>query len=121
MKAMDIIDRVDMLEPNGYSPEQKLLWLSILDGKVYNEVLKTHEGCQIDSPPKYITGTEELLIPAPYGEEIYYYYLQAMIAAEIQETARYTNRKTQYTTAYREWANMYNRSHAPLKTARQFV
>ena len=43
MKAMDIIDRLDGLEPNQYSPEQKLRWLSILDGKIYEEVLRPRE------------------------------------------------------------------------------
>ena len=43
MKAMDIIDRLDGLEPNQYSPEQKLRWLSILDGKIYEEVQRPRE------------------------------------------------------------------------------
>ena len=46
MKAMDIIDRLDGLEPNQYSPEQKLRWLSILDGKIYEEVLPEGGGAQ---------------------------------------------------------------------------
>ena len=39
MKAMDIIDRVDLMEPNQYSPEQKLHWLSTLDGKLFEEAM----------------------------------------------------------------------------------
>ena len=34
IKAMDMIERLDLLEPNDYSPEQKLRWLSELDGKL---------------------------------------------------------------------------------------
>ena len=64
MKAMDIIDRLDGLEPNQYSPEQKLRWLSILDGKIYEEVLRPRE-----TEPKGFTesvnGNEELLVPFP--------------------------------------------------------
>ena len=48
MKAIDIIERVDLLEPNDYSPEQKLHWLSSLDGKIFREVIKTHEGAVAD-------------------------------------------------------------------------
>ena len=44
MKAIDIIERVDNMEPNDYSPEQKLHWLSTLDGKLYREIIRTHEG-----------------------------------------------------------------------------
>ena len=40
MKAMDIIDRVDLLEPNQYSPEQTLHWLSTLDGKLCEELVR---------------------------------------------------------------------------------
>ena len=43
MKAIDMIERVDLLEPNDYSPEQKLHWLSSLDGKVFRELIETHE------------------------------------------------------------------------------
>lgn len=70
MKAMDIIDRLDGLEPNQYSPEQKLRWLSILDGKIYEEVLRPRE-----TEPKgfteYVNGNEELLVPFPYGDDVY--------------------------------------------------
>lgn len=58
MKAMDIIDRLDGLEPNQYSPEQKLRWLSILDGKIYEEVLRPRE-----TEPKgfteYVNGNQD--------------------------------------------------------------
>ena len=87
MKAMDIIDRLDGLEPNQYSPEQKLRWLSILDGKIYEEVLSPRE-----TEPKgfteYVNGNEELLVPFPYGDDVYLNYLQAMVALENAETQR---------------------------------
>ncbi len=113
MKAIDIIERLDLLEPNDYSPEQKLRWLSALDGKVFREVMQTHEGW---NPWKgeYVNGSEELLIGLPYGEDLYYYYLQAMIAAENGETQRYNKRMTMFNAAWQGWANWYNRTHRPL-------
>ncbi len=112
MKAMDIIDRVDMMEPNDYPPEQKLQWLSTLDGQVYREVLRTHEGCGVWNGV-YETGQEELLIGPPYGEDIYYYYLQARIAQENSETQRYNKRMVLFNNAYQAWTNWYNRTHMP--------
>ena len=112
MKVMDIIDRVDTMEPNDYAPEQKIHWLSTLDGKIYREVLRTHEGCSAWGGP-YQTGQEQLLIGEPYGEDIYYFYLQAMIASETRETQLYNKRMTQFNSAYQGWTNMYNRTHAP--------
>lgn len=121
MKAMDIIDRVDLLEPNDYGPEQKLHWLSTLDGKVFREVIETHEDAEIDTLPEYTTGQEELIIGAPYGEDVYYYYLQAMIAAENSETQRYNKRMVMFNNAYTEWTNYYNRTHMPLRAGKTFL
>ena len=105
MKAMEVIERVDLLEPNDYSPEQKLHWLSTLDGKIFRELIETHEDAAIDELPVYVSGGEELLVGAPYGEDVYYYYLQAMIAAENSETQRYNKRMTMFNSAYQDWTN----------------
>lgn len=113
MKAMDVIERVDLLEANDYSPEQKLRWLETLDGRVEEEVIRTHEGAENRERPRYLSGAEELLIPAPYGAEIYYYYLQAMIAAENSEIQRYNRRMTMFNSAYTVWVNRYTATHAP--------
>ena len=112
MKAMDIIDRVDLLEPNDYSPEQKLHWLSTLDGKIYREVIRAHEGGGAWCGP-YQSGEEELLVSPPWGGEIYYQYLQAMIAAENSETQRYNKRMTLFNSAYTAFAAWYTRTHRP--------
>ena len=121
MKAMDIIERVDLLEPNDYSPEQKLHWLSTLDGKIFRELIETHEGAETDTLPVYVGGGEELIIGAPWGEDVYYYYLQAMIAAENSETQRYNKRMTLFNAAYREWTDFYNRTHRPKRALTHFL
>ena len=120
MKAMDMIDRVDLLEPNDYGPEQKLQWLSTLDGKAFREVIETHEDAPTDTLPSYVNGDEELLIEAPFALDIYYYYLQAMIAAENSETQRYNKRMTMFNAAYQEWTNWYNRTHMPKRAGTHF-
>ena len=121
MKAMEVIERVDLLEPNDYSPEQKLHWLSTLDGKAFRELVETHEGAEITELPVYVNGGEELLIGAPYGEDVYYYYLQAMIAAENGETQRYNKRMTMFNAAYQEWTDFYNRTHKPKRAGAHFL
>lgn len=120
MKAMDVIDRLDLMEPNQYSPEQKLHWLSSLDGKTYAEVIDPKGFSRVGFIP-YETGKEELLIEFPYGEDIYYYYLQAMIAAENSETQRYNKRMTMFNNSYSEWQNWFNRTHQPCRAADGFV
>ena len=119
MKAMDIIDRVDMLEPNQYSPEQKLHWLHSLDGKLYEELVRPRGG-ENEAPEPYVSGQEQLLIPAPYAEDIYYNYLQAMIAAENSETQRYNRRMTMFNSMLREFINWYNRINPPVSCGEKF-
>ena len=113
MRAMDIIERVDLLEPNQYSPEQKLHWLSTLDGRVFREIMAARDRSAA-CPEPYQSGQEELLIGFPYGEDIYYYYLQAMIAAENSETQRYNKRMTMFNSALTDFENWYIRSHEPM-------
>ena len=49
MTGQEIIERTDELCPNDYSEEQKLHWLSSLDGQIFHEVIQTHEGAEIES------------------------------------------------------------------------
>ena len=42
MKAMEAIGQVDVLEPNQYSVEQKLKWLAVLDGQVFEELISDY-------------------------------------------------------------------------------
>lgn len=121
MTVNELIAAADLKEPNSYSREEKLHWLSALDGKIVEEVLKTHEGFE-DSGEKrlYATGEEELLIPYPYGEGIYTHYLIAMIAAANAETARYNQQIAMYNANYSQWWNAYHASHLPLHGASRF-
>ena len=121
MKAIDMIERVDLLEPNDYSPEQKLHWLQSLDGRIFRELVETHEQAETETLPAYVSGDEELLVGEPYGEDLYYYYLQAMIAAENSETQRYNRRMTMFNSAYTGWADFYARTHRPLRAGTHFV
>ena len=118
MKAMDLIERVDLLEPNDYGPEQKLQWLTSLDGKIYHEIIEPRSGSGF--LPAYENGDEELLIEEPFAMDVYYHYLQAMIAAENSETQRYNRRMTMFNAAYKEWTDWYNRTHLPKQAGTHF-
>jgi len=102
MKAMDAIRQVDSLAPNQYGVEQKLRWLALLDGQIYEEVMCAYEG-RPEKPGAYSTGEEELLVPMPYAEGIYGRYLQAMIAAENFESAKYNQQIILYNAAYQQF------------------
>ncbi len=105
MKAIEAIRRVDILEPNQYAVDQKLRWLSLLDGQIYEELISAYSP-ETEKPGEYLNGDEELLAPMPYAESIYCPYLQAMIAAENFESAKYNQQVAIYNGAfqqYRDW------------------
>ena len=73
MTGNDIIALVDLKEPNSYTTDEKIRWLSNLDGKIFEEVIKQYEEYdpEEDTFTPYEDGSEELLVGAPYGEDMY--------------------------------------------------
>ena len=119
MKIKEAIDLVDELKPNHYPFTMKVKWLSKLDGQIFTEVFLTHEGCKLqsfvgydDAPPE-----QELLVPFPFAEDIYNYFLQAQIDKENGEIERFNQTVTMYNAAYANFQNWYNRTRAPRGTA----
>lgn len=58
----------------------------------------------------------ELLIPHPYAEDIYNFYLQSRIDLENGEIQKYNNSNAMYTAAYSRFASAFNRER-PQQTA----
>jgi len=127
MQIDEIIAKVDSLEPNQYDQEAKISWLSQLDGKIFAEIILTHDriptrllGHSFRDPDSgmivykpYESGNEQLIAGPPYGEDMYCYYLEAMIALNNMEAAKYNQKMLMYNNAYQEYANWYNRTHRP--------
>lgn len=114
----------DALRPNQYPRELKIAWLSKLDGRIFRELLLTHADCPMDSFAGYDTamdGGTQLLVPAPYGEDVYNYFLQAQIDKENGETTRYNQSITMYNSAFRAFADDYGRNHLPVSAGRHFL
>ena len=120
MTVNDILTLVDLKEPNSYSETEKIKWLSDLDGKIFNEAILTHEHGDVEFTPHTAT-TDELLLGAPYGEDIYVHYLIARIAAGNAETARYNQQISMYNAAYSQWWNKHNSTVMPLHGRHRFV
>lgn len=129
MTANEIISKVDALQPNQYSFEQKLGWLSQVDGEIFKDVILTHhhpskrimERAYRDPDNRhnmiysdYESGDDVLIVGKPYADNLYVYYLQAMIAMENSEIAKYSQYSSLYNSAYVSWAGHYNRDHVPL-------
>lgn len=133
MTIQEAVDRIDRLCPNQYTEPDKIIWLSKLDGRIYREVLLTHENPSVSDWSGYSTETEvvdnrtvykdadvELLVPYPYDEDIYTNFLAAQIAKENAETAKYNVSIALFDGAYNAFQNQYNRTHLPVRPSYNF-
>lgn len=118
MTIKECIDQVDNVKPNQYSVEDKVAWLSFLDGIIINDVLKTHEGYDSKydefegySPDRLGT---KLIVEAPY-DSLYPAFLKMKIDEENGETARYNNSATMYNSYLSVYKKWYNKTHLPLQ------
>lgn len=123
MTIQEAIKLVDKLKPNQYTATLKTKWLSKLDGQIFCEVFATHEGCPMDSFEGYDEAAQEqkLLVPYPYAEDIYNYFLQAQIDKENSEIDKYNQNITLFNSAYSAFVNWYHRTHMPISYGTRFM
>ncbi len=121
MTIQNVIARVDELEPNQYSEQMKMDWLTELDGKIWEEVIRTHEDPPRESFEPYSSATSELLVGFPYAADLYCWFLQARIAAENAEAAKYMQMGAMYNDALQNWTDWYNRTHRPKSGGSRFL
>lgn len=115
MTLSEAINAIDTLKPNTYTPEEKIEWLSIVDGIVKKQVIDTHEDGEEVVFNGYTPDTPldtELLVGEPY-EELYLDWLEAKIDYYNAEYNRYNNSITRYNDMYKDYVNTYNRTHMP--------
>lgn len=115
MTLIEAINRTDILKPNTYSQQEKVKWLSTLDGIIKKEIIDTHEGGEaviFDGYDDTTSVATVLLVPAPY-DDIYLKWLGAQIDYVNGETARYNNSVQAYNDAYSAFERYYNRTHMP--------
>lgn len=116
MTLIEAINRIDVLKPNTYSQEEKVSWLSSLDGAIKREIIDTHEGADGVAFEGYNDLTSlstVLLVPEPY-DDIYLRWLEAQIDYANGEYTRYNNVMKAYNGAYSAFSRYYNREHKPV-------
>lgn len=123
MTIAEAISRVDSLKPNTYTYDDKVSWLSTLDTKVKTQIIDAHESDQSYSFNGYNSLTDqdtELLVPAPY-DEMYVYWLTAMIDYYNNEDARYNNAIILFDNSYERYKSYYTRNNMPKSKGNRFV
>ena len=116
MTIIEAINQIDTLKPNTYSQNDKVRWLSCLDGKVKEEIIDTHEGGEDVSFSGYDASTplsDPLLVTEPY-DDVYRYWLEAQIDYANGEYTKYNNSMSMFNEAYSAYERYYHRNHLPV-------
>lgn len=118
MTVIEAINRLDTIKPNRYGQEEKIRWLSHLDGIIKREIIDTHEGGGAEGFSGYGEDSldAELLVPAPY-DDIYVKWMEAQIDYASGEFGRYNNTSAAYNSAYIAFSKAYHREHCPKSSA----
>ena len=102
---------------NQYDDETLVRWISDLEGTLYEDIVKNHEGSEDISHGRYSVDTDMdtvLMVPEPYSD-IYIKYLMAQVDYHNAEMQRYTNSMIMYNVALDAFAGWYNRNNMPLQ------
>ena len=121
MTIAHAIARYDTLYPNVFPYAEKLRWLSVLDGQIFQDVIAAYPenaGMTFDGYEIATDKQTELLTPFPH-DDIYIKYLAAQGDKVNGDAARYVNSAAVFNAAYSEFAAWYNRAHTAAK--RNFV
>ena len=112
MTINEAINMLDSQKHNTFSRQDKLHWLSRLDGQIHRELL-----CLYGKKPEDFTGyTPEtdpdttLLVPAPW-DEIYLHYMTAQVDYLSGEMTRYANAAALYNAVLAAYVRYFNRTH----------
>lgn len=122
MTIQAAIDLIDSLKPNMFSDQQKVAWLSELDGMIWREVIKTHEGYHagIDFAG-YDQDTEMdtvLLAPEPYSD-LYKHWLASRMDVSNRDNNEYAKDMVLFNNAFQTLCNYWNRTYMPISLVRQ--
>ena len=114
MTVAEAITRIDRLRPNQYTSAEKTAWLSALDGQIFAEIIMTHRDADRTEFEAYTDTTAELLVPAPYDEELYTDYLMMQVDKANAEFGKYDQSAVLFNNALLGFRNHYNRTHMPV-------
>lgn len=115
MTINEVITQVQTLKPHQMPDEIMVRWISVLEGKIIDEIILTHELSEkVEFNGYSINDMDtELVVPDTYAD-VYIYYLEAMIDHTNNESARYTSSMQMFNSAWQNYANYYNRNNKPI-------
>lgn len=115
MTIAEALARIDSMKPNSFTDEDKIYWLSTLDGKIKKEIIDTHEDGEDITFNGYTADTSRstnLIAEAPY-DELYIYYLAFEMDYFTGEFDKANNSGAMYKETLNDYIRYYNRMHMP--------
>ena len=112
MTIKEAIARFDTLYPNAFSHNEKLAWLSELDGKIFSEIISLYE----NAPERFfgyypsMDLNTPLLVPFP-DDDIYIKFMCLKTDLINSDIKRFNNSSLLFNSAFASFANQYNRTH----------
>lgn len=122
MTISEAIGKLDQLRHNTYTLEDKVGWLSRLDGMVKLQIIDTHEGGCAEPFKGYDESTDPntvLLVPEPF-DDLYLRWMEAQIDYHNGENNRFNASILMFQSAWDSYAAHYNRTHMPKSVGRRF-
>ena len=124
MKINEAINEADSLEPNQYTYQDKITWLSRLDLQVKNEVFDTHHYNAGETPVEFEgysedDGDVDLLVGEPFAE-MYIYWLSAQINYHNREYDGFNAANAMFDSVYQNFKNKYHAEHKPKGVNKRF-
>ena len=112
MTIGEAITRIDLQKQNTCTRQEKLDWLSELDGMLKTQILDTHKAPSLVQLPygDPMADTTALLAPPPY-DGMYLWWLEAKIDYQNGEFIRFNNAMELFRAMFRDYAAWYNRTH----------
>ena len=123
MTLQEAIDRVDEMKANMMSVRMKVGFLTEIDQLIHDEIVMKHEHTEAQAvKPAYNEEADlmtELIVPDPYGRDVYLYWLMSRIDDQNQEDGRYNVDRAKFENAYRTMSDWWTREHMPVTRNRE--
>lgn len=122
MTIAQVTGKLTALKPHAYSAAEVVDWLSKIEGRVYAEIIQTHENPDLIVFAGYTTSTvdtTELIAPTPY-DELYLYYLMMQVDLHNMELVKYNNSVAVFAKAWNAFAAFWNREFMPVQRVTHF-
>lgn len=111
MTISEVISAVDELLPNVFDEDKKAAWVISVDGKLKDRLYRHFEEEEPAGPDNWPEDNDIPLRASGPWEEMYVFYLMAMIHFYMNDIDDYENALTQYNDLLMQYMASYRQTH----------